>query len=81
MSTKTGSPGRCPGSVTEAYRTDPTKPSEHTPLISSAAEEMADVIIRLGDMAQEYGIDLQTAVIQKMLYNESRPHRHGGKKY
>ena len=39
--------------------------------------ELADVIIRVGDLAHIYGIDLAAAVEQKMKYNESRPHKHG----
>jgi NTP pyrophosphatase (non-canonical NTP hydrolase) len=41
--------------------------------------EIADVIIRLFDMCGLYGIDLDNAVKIEMTYNESRPHRHGGK--
>ena len=43
--------------------------------------ELADVIIRVGDLAEVYGIDLEAAVVQKMNYNKSRPYKHGGKAY
>jgi NTP pyrophosphatase (non-canonical NTP hydrolase) len=43
------------------------------------AAELADVVIRCGDLAGILGIDLQSAVIEKMNYNEGRPHLHGGK--
>ena len=39
--------------------------------------ELADVIIRVGDLAGIYGIDLETAVVRKMNYNRTRPHKHG----
>ena len=39
--------------------------------------ELADVIIRVGDLAGVYGIDLEAAVRDKMAYNETRPHKHG----
>lgn len=39
--------------------------------------ELADVIIRVGDLAGCYGIDLEAAVVQKMAYNKTRPHKHG----
>jgi NTP pyrophosphatase (non-canonical NTP hydrolase) len=54
-------------------------PSEHVPEIPSSAEEFADIIIRVGDMAYKMGIDLDDAVTRKMRYNASRPRKHGGK--
>ena len=42
--------------------------------------ELADVIIRVADMAQEMGIDLRTILHIKMLYNDTRPYRHGDKR-
>lgn len=42
--------------------------------------ELADAIIRILDTAEGLGIDLQYLVSLKMKYNETRPHRHGGKK-
>lgn len=44
------------------------------------AAELADVIIRIGDLCGAYGIDLDAAVAAKMSFNKTRPHRHGGKK-
>lgn len=43
------------------------------------ASELADVIIRILDMAQELDIPLITAVIDKHRYNQTRPYRHGNK--
>ncbi len=41
--------------------------------------ELADVLIRIGDLCGRYGIDLERVVFDKMAYNATRPHRHGGK--
>lgn len=43
------------------------------------AAELADIVIRIGDVCGLYGIDLDAAIRQKMAFNETRPHRHGGK--
>lgn len=40
-------------------------------------EEFADLQIRLADTAGELGIDLESHVLAKLRYNESRPHKHG----
>lgn len=42
-------------------------------------EELADVIIRALDTAAALGVDIDRAVRVKLAYNETRPHRHGGK--
>ncbi len=41
------------------------------------AEELADVMIRLGDFAGFALVDLEKAVADKMAKNESRPYKHG----
>jgi NTP pyrophosphatase (non-canonical NTP hydrolase) len=41
--------------------------------------ELADVVIRIGDLCGALGLDLNEAVTVKMAYNKTRPHRHGGK--
>ena len=43
--------------------------------------EMADAVIRICECCQHHGIDLERAVAEKMAYNVSRPHRHGGKNF
>lgn len=42
--------------------------------------ELADILIRVFDIAGRYGIDLDLAVAQKMAYNATRSARHGGKR-
>jgi len=54
----------------EAYRNDDE---------SNFEEELADVAIRLMDMAEGLEIDLEEAILKKHMVNISRPYRHGGK--
>lgn len=42
--------------------------------------EIADAVIRLLDTCEQLGIDLEKAMEIKTAFNETRPHRHGGKK-
>lgn len=39
--------------------------------------ELADIIIRVGDLAERMGIDLENEMVLKMAYNAKRPHKHG----
>lgn len=55
--------------------------SEHLSGFSNAEEEYADVIIRLFDVAQGMGLKIAEAVVAKMRYNLTRPHRHGDKAF
>lgn len=43
------------------------------------ASELADVLIRVVDLARYLDIDLDIAVDVKMSYNETRPYKHGRK--
>lgn len=44
-------------------------------------EEYADTIIRNMDHSEARGLRVALALIAKMLYNEQRSYRHGGKRY
>lgn len=44
-----------------------------------AGIELADVVIRVGDMCEILGIDLQECIEIKAKYNRTREYRHGGK--
>ena len=63
----------------EAYRSG-NKPDEHVSQHSSIEAELADVVIRIMDMAVLLDLDVAGAILAKSEYNKSRPHRHGGKK-
>ena len=58
---------------TEIYTIMPSTKPEGIPI------ELADVLIRVFDMAGFYGIDLDESVRLKTEYNKGRPQKHGGK--
>ena len=41
--------------------------------------ELADTVIRIMDMCDHYGIDLEAAIEEKHEFNKTRPYKHGGK--
>ena len=47
--------------------------------LTCAEEELADILIRTLDTAITMGVDIERAVRIKSQYNESRPHKNGGK--
>lgn len=55
---------------TERYYREDGKPE-------GVPAELADVVIRCFYMADFYGIDLQSAIIEKYEFNKSRPYLHG----
>lgn len=42
--------------------------------------ELADVVIRIADMCGALGIDLEAAIAEKHAFNQTRSHRHGGRR-
>lgn len=38
--------------------------------------ELADIVVRVGDLAEETGVDLQSVIEQKMKYNKTRGWKH-----
>lgn len=54
-------------------------PSDHIPEFRCSEEEFADVIIRLAHFAGARGQRLGPAIIAKLAFNETRPHKHGKK--
>jgi len=42
--------------------------------------ELADVIIRILDAAERYKVDMAKIISVKMRFNQSRAHRHGGRR-
>lgn len=55
---------------------------EHFPetIKDTFEDELADIVIRVFDMAAEQGIDIEGHILAKVRYNTLRPYKHG-KKY
>jgi NTP pyrophosphatase (non-canonical NTP hydrolase) len=49
------------------------------PKPEGVGSELADVFIRLLDMCDVYGIDLEFEYRRKLEYNKTRPYQHGGR--
>jgi hypothetical protein len=56
-------------------------PSDKIPAFSSAEEELADTIIRVLDHGAARGWDIGGAIVAKLIYNQGRAYRHGGKEF
>ena len=41
--------------------------------------ELADIVICCFDMAQQFSIDLEAAILEKQAFNKTRPYLHGKK--
>ena len=62
--------------VTEAMESDRRNEGD-----DRIAEELADIVIRVADLAGYMNLDLDKAIEDKIAANKLRPHRHGDKKY
>ena len=51
--------------------------SDHCPELTGEAEELADAVIRILDLAAQRDINLVEAIAVKMEYNLTRPYKHG----
>jgi NTP pyrophosphatase (non-canonical NTP hydrolase) len=56
-------------------------PSDHIPDFSAVEEEFADVIVRIMDHAAAKGYRVAEALEAKLVFNRSRPMKHGGKAF
>ena len=41
--------------------------------------ELADAVIRIADLCEALDLDLEQAIVQKHLFNKTRPYKHGKK--
>jgi len=70
----------------EGYRTN--KMDSHLPHRTALEVEMADAVIRIGDLCEALNLDLGGACVEKLRYNKTRPdhtkaarRRKNGKKF
>jgi NTP pyrophosphatase (non-canonical NTP hydrolase) len=63
----------------EAARNHPRSEWKNFERKDSMVREMADVIIRLMDLARFYDLPLGAAVVDGIIANQKRGHMHGGK--
>jgi len=47
---------------------------------ANLAEELADIVIRVFDMAEGLKINIEDEILKKHKFNLTRPHRHNDKK-
>jgi NTP pyrophosphatase (non-canonical NTP hydrolase) len=52
-------------------------PSDHIPDFTGAEEELADVVVRIMDLAEGMGWRVAEALVAKMKFNETRERLHG----
>ncbi len=52
-------------------------PDDKIPAYSGAEAELADVVIRLMDMAEGRGWDIARALVEKLAFNRTRERLHG----
>jgi len=55
--------------------------SKHIPGFSCTEEEFADVVLRIMHYAKRTNLKVAEAMLAKLLFNDTRPHKHGGKKF
>jgi hypothetical protein len=60
----------------EAYRHN-NAPDDHLPEYLGLSVELADAVIRILDMDAGLDLRVSSALSGKLLYNLSRPHKHG----
>lgn len=58
---------------------DPRHTADTPPKPEGVGSELADVLIRLLDMADVFGIDLEAEYRRKIAYNRGREFQHGGR--
>jgi NTP pyrophosphatase (non-canonical NTP hydrolase) len=56
-------------------------PDDHIPQFTAVEVELADLIIRVMDFGAARGYRIAEALVAKAAYNQTRAHKHGGKRF
>ena len=56
-------------------------PDDKIPDFNGVEAELADVVIRIMDFAEDRGYRVAEAIVAKSEFNRNRKHKHGGKKF
>lgn len=67
-------------SLADALRASLAGEDAALPKPEGVGSEFADVLVRLLDDCERFGIDLEAEYERKMAYNRTRSYRHGGKR-
>lgn len=51
------------------------------PVYDGCTAELADVVIRIMDFCGHHGMPIADAIVDKIAFNKTRPHKHGGKEF
>lgn len=65
--------------IRNGHAVDETYYPDNKPKPEGVPSELADIVIRALDAADAWGIDLEAMIVEKINYNSTRGHRHGGK--
>jgi NTP pyrophosphatase (non-canonical NTP hydrolase) len=60
-------------------RHNPEEDHAHLCKPEGVGSELADVLVRVLDMADVFGIDITEELVRKLAYNRTRPYQHGGR--
>lgn len=60
--------------INETYYTDSGK-------MVGVPSELADVVIRVMDICEHYGINLESTILEKYEYNKNRPFKYGNRMF
>lgn len=70
---------RAPNGLSTPYSIDPDTGHINKP--EGVPAELADTVIRIMDTCEHAGLNLAELIAEKLRYNATRGHRHGGKVY
>jgi hypothetical protein len=70
--------GKAPGEV--FYKDEPDRSQDTVMKPCGVPSEIADIMIRCLHFCGKHEIPIGRVLVEKMIYNDNRPHKHGNKK-